>query len=288
MWSLKLEGVRRDEARSASERATRWLVQELGQVDPGTFNSFGAAYLLDYFLDLEETKAEVRGDIAKAVEVLLAGQCPNGAWSYDFRFGTSWKGLPPAWPKTDKGRFHSVNTGPALLALARAKQLGHAVDEAALENGRQALLAMRGGPGVFTYTYPVPIIFNSADESIGRASVCEHALGRLRASSNEDMEVTIGRFMKYRRDLRNTVKLTESWAGPHSTSSYFYFFAYDHAARAIAEHGKDAAARLGDLRDDILRVAEVDGTWVDFEAIGKPYGTAMALHILFLAREAHD
>jgi hypothetical protein len=288
LWSLQLGGERGVKARLASERATGWLVRQLDHVDRETFNSFGAAYLLDYFLDLEETNAAVRGDVAKAVQILLAGQCPNGGWSYDFRFGTSWKGLPPAWPRTDKGRIHSVNTGPALLALARAKQLGHAVDPGALERGRKVLLAMRGGPGEFTYTYPVPIIFKTPDESIGRAAVCEHALGRLGASAKEDMELTIERFMRDRRDLRKTVKLTESWAGPHSTSSYFYFFAYDHAARAIAEHAKDRMARLGELRDDILRVAEVDGTWVDFEAIGKPYGTAMALHILFLACEAHD
>jgi hypothetical protein len=31
-------------------------------------------------------------------------------------------------------------------------------------------------------------------------------------------------------------------------------------------------------------VVEADGTWLDFEAIGKPYGTAMALHVLYLAR----
>jgi hypothetical protein len=39
------------------------------------------------------------------------------------------------------------------------------------------------------------------------------------------------------------------------------------------------------LRDDLLRVVEADGTWVDYESIGKSYGTAMALHVLFLARE---
>jgi len=42
------------------------------------------------------------------------------------------------------------------------------------------------------------------------------------------------------------------------------------------------------LRDDVLKVGEADGTWVDFEEIGKPYGTAMALHILDLAREARE
>ena len=42
---------------------------------------------------------------------------------------------------------------------------------------------------------------------------------------------------------RPPVKLTEAWLPPRSYSSYFYFFAYDHAARAIADHGTSAARR---------------------------------------------
>ena len=84
------------------------------------------------------------------------------------------------------------------------------------------------------------------------------------------------------------VKLSKGWLPPRAVSSYFFFYAYDHAARAIADHGEKAAERLALLRDDVLKVGEADGTWVDFEEIGKPYGTAMALHILDLAREARE
>ena len=77
-----------------------------------------------------------------------------------------------------------------------------------------------------------------------------------------------------------------TWLPPRAYTSYFYFFAYDHAARAIVHRGDRAAEQLGRLRDDLLRVVEADGTWLDFEPIGKPYGTATALHILYLARQA--
>jgi tetratricopeptide (TPR) repeat protein len=288
LWSAKLDGELGRRARVVSEKATGWLNQEVGRANPETCNSFGAAYLLDYFMDLEETKAPVRGDTKGAVALLLSGQCPNGAWSYDLRFGVNWKGGFGGWPKTDHGRMHSINTGPALLALVRAKDRGYKIDAKALEAGREVLLKMRGDPGVYTYTYPGPETFKKADQAIGRGCVCEHALRRLGAVAKNDLEATVTCFLKYREDLRLPVKLSAGWLPPRAVSSYFYFYAYDHAARAIAEHGEKAAERLALLRDDILRVGEADGTWVDCETYGKPYGTAMALHVFYLAREAGE
>jgi tetratricopeptide (TPR) repeat protein len=287
-WSAKLGGDLGPQARAASEKATGLLNQEIARANPETCNSFGAAYLLDYFVDLEESKAAIRGNTNAAVALLLGGQCPNGAWSYDLRFDKLWKGGFGGWPVTDQGRTHSINTGPALLALARAKDAGFAVDPKALEAGQAVLLKMRGTPGVYTYTYPVPESFKSADQCLGRGCVCEHALRRLGAVSADDLEVPITRFLRDRAELRMPVKLSAGWLPPRAVSSYFYFYAYDHAARAIADHGEKAAERLALLRDDVLKVGEADGTWVDYEAIGKPYGTAMALHILALAREANE
>jgi hypothetical protein len=74
------------------------------------------------------------------------------------------------------------------------------------------------------------------------------------------MEATLALFMKYRRNLRSVAKLTESSFGPRCYPSYFLFFAYDHAARAMAEHREGVKKRLRGLRDDRLRVVEHDGT----------------------------
>lgn len=287
-WSGELSGARRDRAAAAARKATAWLDRQLEDSDPKAMDSFGAAYLLDYFVDLEESKAELRGNTEKAIQFLLAGQCPNGAWSYSHRFGVGWKGGFGGWPVTTQGRFHSVNTGPALVALARARDLGFAVDPAALEAGGKVLQAMRDGAGVYTYTYPEPITFRQPDASIARGPVCEEALCRLGAASKDDLKTAIDRFMEYRADLRLPVKLDESWGHPHNFSSYFYFFAYAHAASAIVFHGESSADKLRLLSSDLLRVVELDGTWVDFEMVGKPYGTAMALYVLHLARQVND
>jgi tetratricopeptide (TPR) repeat protein len=286
LWGRRLDDDLGRRCVGAAEKATRHLDAVVAKVRPDTMDTFGATYLLDYFLDLEATDAKVLGGTAAAVKLLVAAQCRHGGWSYNLRFAEDWNGGIGSWPITDQGREHSMNTGPALLALARAKARGQDVPAGVLTRGSQALLAMRDRPGVFTYLHPVPRSFNTPDQSIGRACSCEHPLMLLGATKKGDVGTAIELFLKYRDDLRTPVKLTEAWVGPRRASSYFYFFAYDHAARAIIDHGADVPQRLATLRDDVLRVAEADGTWVDFETIGKPYGTAMALHVLYLARGA--
>ena len=180
LWAARLDADRGARARRAVERATAWLNREIRRVDPARMDSFGAAYLLDYFLDLEEAGAASRGDVPAAIRLLLAGQCPNGGWSYDYRFAVSW--AKDRDPLTFPARTHSMNTGLALLALARARRRGHDVDAKAVEAGRKALLAMRERPGVYTYIYPGPKNFQRPDSSAARGAVCEHALVLLGAS----------------------------------------------------------------------------------------------------------
>jgi hypothetical protein len=285
LWGNLLNDDRGARAIKATERSTAWLTRELGQLDPARMDSFGAAYVLDYFLDLEEAKAASRGNVPAAIRLLLAGQCPTGGWSYDYQFAVRW--AKDRDPQTFPARTHSMNTGLALLALARARARGHEVDAKALEIGRKALLAMRERPGVYTYIYPGPKNFNTPESSAARGAICEHALAVLGAVPDQDIDAAVDQFMKFRDELRLPVKVWgPTWLPPRAYTSYFYFFAYDHAARAIAYRGDHVTEKLGSLRDDVLGVAEVDGTWLDFEPIGKPYGTAMALHVLYLARRA--
>jgi hypothetical protein len=140
---------------------------------------------------------------------------------------------------------------------------------------------MKTGPAAFTYTFPDPISFEKADLSLGRAPLCETALRALGKGGPGDLEKAVANFLEGRAVLRGPVKLTPGWTMPGGVSSYFYFFAYLHAAEAVeALGGPSRDGRLAVLRDDLLAVAEADGTWVDYPALGKAYGTAMALLVL--------
>ncbi|MHC4600404.1 MAG: DNRLRE domain-containing protein, partial [Planctomycetota bacterium] len=284
-----LKGEARKEAERGAEEAERWILNFLDTQDPVTADSFGAAYILEFLLARHARKEspETKAAVEKAIRFLFGGQCPNGAWSYNLRFCRNWKGGFSGWPKTDKGRTHSMNTGPAVLYLAEAKKRGFAVDEKGLERGVKALQAMRSGPGVYTYTFPGPRNFDKADQSLGRGPVCEQALFAVKRVDATALRKTVDTFLRYRKDLRITVKLTKGWTPPRCVSNYFYFFAYYHAASAIRALGSDAAkAMLPALRADLLAVPELDATWVDSHMAGKPFGTAMALLVLKMAKDA--
>jgi hypothetical protein len=272
--------------KEAVKKALVWIDGWMDKTKPEHANSFSTAYILDLQLERYARDKTVKADVQKAVDYLFGGQTPNGAWSYDKRFAIRWRGGFGGWPRTDKGRVHSMNTGPALVYLALARDLGFKVSAKDLERGREILQKMKQKPAAFTYTYPEPISWQKEEFSIGRAPVCEQALWMLTGKKDaSDLKVSLDNFMKWRTDLRAPVKLTPGWTMPRGVSSYFYFFAYYHAARAIEVlGGPDAKKRLQTLRADLMAVAEADGTWVDYPAIGKPYGTAMALLVLDMGR----
>ncbi len=286
-WSRDVQGTLRNRTEAAVGRGTDWIETWLSSRDPKTASHFGGAYVLDYLLarfSRHQTPA-LKKTAQKAVDFLLAGQCPNGAWSYSHRFAVTWKGGFGGWPRTTRGRTHSMNTGPALLNLARARDLGFKVDARALKRAVAVLKKMRTDPGVYTYTYPDPISFRKPDQSIARGPACEQALYRCKAVGKKELHQTVRTFMKYRDALRIPVKINKSWGNPHAFSSYFYFYAYYHAGLAIQDLGKNASTPLlQELREDILRVPELDSTWVDYHQGGKPYGTAMALLVLRMGK----
>lgn len=268
-------------AQAAVARAERWCGAHLAAVEPRTADSFGAAYLVDFLVARAARSEAARELVPAAIGLLLGGQLDNGAWSYNRRFGEQWRGGFGGWPKTDRGRAHSINTGMALWALAAARAAGFAVPDDALGKGVAALQQMQITPTTFTYTWPDPRCFDGPDQSIGKAPVCLQALVALGAAPERDLERAVAEFLQWRGGLRATVKLTGAWMGPGGTSSYFFLHATYHAAEAIAAAGgEEREARLAALRDDLLACAEVDGTWLDYEDSGKTYGTAMALLVL--------
>lgn len=285
-WRPRLTPALQERVTAALDRADRWLLRYLSRQDPNLADSFGAAYMLEYLVARSAESQDVKAQVPDAIRFLIGGQCSGGAWSYSRRFGENWKGGFGGWPVTDKGRFHSMNTGLSLWALSEARQAGYRVPKKALDEGVSALKAMATGDSAYTYTWPEPICFEKKDQSISKAPLCKHALFSLDSATRKELESAVDEFMKNRRNLRTVVKLTTAHSGPHGSSSYFYFFAYYHGARAVVRAGgPKVQRRLKALRDDLLGVVEADGTWVDYEELGKSYGTAMALLVMDMAHD---
>jgi hypothetical protein len=279
----ELPEPQRKRADAALARADRWLAENVAKADAASLNSFGAAYWLDYQLARHARGAASAADVQAAAALVMGGRMANGAWAYSKRFGEGWRGGIGAWPVTDKGRAHSMNTGLSLETLARAKAAGAVLDTELVAASVDVLKAMRVEPGAYTYTWPEPRNFEQEDSSIARASVCELALFRLGAVPKADLQQTLALYAEHEAALRLPVKLSASWLAPHGFSSYFWFFAHYHAAQAALAVGDERSKRvLARIREEVLSHVEPDGTWVDFEGTGKPYGTAMALLLLKL------
>ncbi|MCP5022532.1 MAG: DNRLRE domain-containing protein [bacterium] len=262
-------------------KGTHWLETRLGSHAPRNVNSFTATYFLDLQMHRYASGEANAEEVQRAIQFLVAGQLSNGAWSYSKRFGEDWKGGFSGWPKTNLGRAHSINTAIALEALTRAKRAGLTVEDKVLKQGKAALLAMRTGPGQYAYTYPGPRKFDSLDASIAKAPAAELALLRLEAVSRSDLKMAIDAFMKSREALDIPRKLTDVWLPPNALSGYFHSCAYFHAAQAIREFGGPTNRKhLADLRKDLLRKAEPDGTWMDTITLGRAYATAMAILVM--------
>lgn len=278
-WLDALDAPQRERADAALRRADAWLDDHVAKTGGDELNSFTAAYYLDYVLDRLAKKRARRSDVDTAVRQLSAGALPSGAWSYSVRFGRNWRG---------NERTHSVNTGLAVLALARAKGAGFAVDAKVWTRGVEALASMRKGAAAYTYMWPGQPSFQTDDASIARAPLCDLALLRAGSKPKPDLRRSLDTFMRLRPELRATGRTSTSyWLPPHAFTSYFIHFGYYHAAGALAELGGDAGKRdLALLRDDLLGAVEPDGAWVDDLNLGKSYGTAAALLTLRIASGA--
>ncbi|MEZ5989700.1 MAG: DNRLRE domain-containing protein [Planctomycetota bacterium] len=289
-WRGRLGDERGAAIDAALARADAWIDDLLGH-DPVTSSTFGQTYALDYLVARHaaaegEAREAAAERVRRGVRFLLGGQCPNGAWSYSKGFGTRWRGGFGGWPKTTRGRAHSMNTGPALVALQMAEAAGFEVDAEAMKRGLDVLEEMRFGAGAYTYTFPDPISFQRSEQSIARGPVCEQALEQGGRVAPEALAKALATFVELRAGLRRPVKLDESWASLPGYSSYFFHYAYYHAALALrrlathADHRKQAAEGLAAIGADLLAVVERDGSWIDYPQLGKPYGTAAALCVL--------
>ena len=292
LWEKDSPPALQKRIHAALARFEKRAIKHLNRADPKQANTFGATYLVDYFLAakrLAPTEANL-AHLTQAAQFLIAGQCPNGAWSYSYQFGTNWRGGFGGWPRTKRGRTHSINTGPTLGFLLGARAAGAKLETKAIDRGLAVLAKMRSAPGVFTYTYPDPISFRRSDQSIARGPSCEQALFLAEKASAQDLLKALRSFMKLRAALRAPVKLDPSWSSPHNFSSYFFFYAYYHGAlawktlEAQKPHRDEARKALRLLRADLLQIPELDGSWMDFPDLGKPYGTAAALLVLALSR----
>lgn len=276
-WDGSLKGTRRARAREAVRRAVAHIDDFLEKAPILPRYIYDDCYALALFNERwrRTRDAKDKARIQKISDRLLATQYDDGQWSYL------------------SNRGHSFDTANALIQLVRARTSGAKVPDGRIESAVEALERMRKDDGSFAYwidrTWPNPQ--RPADgswmwtvhASAARAPICEHAILAGGGGSKEQLQGGIEIFLKHRDELESPRKIYFHHFNRRGHGAYFHLFAYRHAAEAMLALGEEAPeGGLRQIRDELLTICEIDGTWIDMYKVGKAYGTATALITLSL------
>jgi hypothetical protein len=201
----------------------------------------------------------------RSVRALEEVQRTAGTWSY--------VGMGPS----------SFTTGGALVALWEAKQAGVKVDAESVERALEGMVRMKSEEGTYFYSDQSSDEFEDGHVrgAAGRMAVCYLAEYLWGKCDLDKLKWVLDQFIEHRDRLNRSRKSTDWHGGSYAIASYFFFYDYWFASMAMLKLPEaDRPRYLTHLRNDLLKICEVDGSWVDTHLFGKPYGTAMALMIL--------
>ena len=177
----------------------------------------------------------------------------------------------------------SFTTGGVLVALWEAKQAGVKVDQEVVDRGIEGMLKMKSDEGTYYYSDQSSSDFDdgSPKGAAGRMAVCYLAEFLWGKCDLAKLTWALDAFIEHRGRLNKARKGVDWHTLPHAIASYFFFYDYWFASMAMLKLPEaDRPKYLTAIRNDLLQINEVDGSWVDTHLFGKPYGTAMALMIL--------
>lgn len=211
--------------------------------------------------DLEDEKPRARERAARLVQT-LTGLQQDGGWSY-----------MPA-PRT-----HSFNTALVLLLFGELHALGIDVPEEAMAAARAFLGRLRNPADERDFWYAPAMKFEPRAGSC-RSALCELALlesGDERAARR--LRAAVEFFFECEPGARSVTKIYEAFLSPQSLQdAYHYYFGHYYVAQALARLPKEQAADLARRQLALLKLqVEADGSFVDAQAQGRSYSTAMAV-----------
>lgn len=206
------------------------------------------------------------------VQSLKSGQGKDGTFSY----------VP--------GAPTSFTAGAALIALFEAREAGADVPQEMVDRGLEGMMALKveetgedQDKDAYEYTNRQSSEFKTGkfEGACGRMAVCYLAEYLWNKCDLQKLQWALAKFIEHRSRLKRVRKSTDWHSGKYANAPYFFFFDYFYAAAGMARLPvEQRKGWLAEVRDDLLAINEVDGSWLDWHIGGKNYGTAMALMTL--------
>ncbi len=170
-------------------------------------------------------------------------------------------------------------TAAIVHILVEARKAGAEVPEALFRRAGEALLKTRAKDGSQAYRHEPGKGMSSEKNSMGRTASSELALLECGRGSLVDVVAGINAYWKHAARLE-AVRLADNHADQELAGFFYFNSVYNslEAARALEEPQR--GGYLARFREQVLVLAEPDGSFIDSHELGKSYGTAMALLIL--------
>ncbi len=239
-------------------------------------HAYRVRFLAKLVSQIENGQQRYGESLARAVADLQSIQTRRGTWYHEYA--------------------NPFVTATALTALKIAAEAGADVDRKKIEMGIASLSNDRFENGAFPY-FGTRQTRDRNDKrsagtgeipgSAGRMPLCELALWRWDASSNERLQAALTAAFENHRHLAVSYKYDN-----HTSRMAYggFFFWYDMRSRAEAlfhmQPGEQRDRFISQHRQWVLQLPELDGCFVDSHELGRVYGTAMALQTLELLNRA--
>jgi hypothetical protein len=172
-------------------------------------------------------------------------------------------------------------TAAVVHSLDSARKAGAEVPDALFRKAAQGLLKTRGPGGRQTYGNEPPP--SGEKDSAGRTAMCELALHECGKATLQDVAAGIDVYWKHHPRL-DKVRACD-FHSDGELAGFFYFYDLFHTTEAVlALPESDRPAHLRKIREQVLSLPEIDGSFLDSHELGKSYGTAMALLVMRRAK----
>ncbi len=232
-------------------------------------DAFRIAYLLARHPERDTWDDELLDHEAAWIDAIVEWQAQNGGPIRHFSYGSTFV------------------TALVTLVLADAREHGADVPGQVFEQTAAVLEGAReGDTGLFGYLVDAPALNRTPAGAACRQPLCTLALLRCGATDAGDVVRGLRTWFEHYAKFIEPPRYTNFHMSElDGSAGYFFFHNLFATAWAIERCGAQAAGEdfAGRLRELVLELPEVDGTFVDSGvSYGKSYGTAMAL--LALAR----
>lgn len=208
----------------------------------------------------DEARKRASAQAAKIVADAQQRQKAGGFWAHEY-----------------SNAFCTASMVEGLLA---ARSIGVPVADDMLSQATTALVSARSKDGAFSYGGAArgkPSAAGLKNAST-RMPMCEGALFALGASDQDRLTFAFDNFWQHYDSIEG-VRHTDFHSDGQIAGFMFLYSLYhtSEAVRLMPEERAQVERRK--LRDRLLQYAEIDGTFLDSEELGRSYGTAMALLI---------